>query len=131
MGAARALDGEAQSMSAPVILSQVTGDSARARRSDRRTSHAAADSISARSRVASAAEVALILASSVAPLAAFEIADIHDGRFAARATPRRWSHSRLRTALHELSEQGVVEEAGETATPSGRRALTWRLREQR
>lgn len=116
-------------MSAPAILSQLTGDGARARRGDKRTSHAAADSITAGSLVASTTEVAAILASSGSPLAAFEISDIHDGRFAARVTQRRWSHSRLRTAIHELSEQGVVEEAGETITPSGRRAVTWRVRE--
>lgn len=93
--------------------------SANTRRSDPLTSHEAADSVD---EAASCAEVRRLLAAH-GPLTDEEIAWKH-----AAPLPRpMFSQSRLRTARSELKEAGVVIEAGEGRTRSGRRCKKWAL----
>lgn len=95
-------------------------DSPRARRSDPQTSHEAADTNdTARSRAA----VLAVLNGSERPLADFEIESVHRTFTRTPFTP-----SRLRTARHELEEDGVVIPVGTTRTPTGRRATTWAIK---
>lgn len=94
-------------------------DSPRARRDDPVTSHEAADTTdTAGSRLA----VRRILEASSKPLADHEIEKVHR-----TLTSTPYTGQRLRTARHELVQFGVIEAAGTTRTPTGRRTRTWRL----
>ena len=114
-------------MSAPAILSQITGDSARARLTDPETSHAAADSISAEALEESEAEVLDILAEAMHPLTDRQIERDHFDRVWQGAAARKWEPSRLRTARKQLVASGRVVQDGVGRTPSGREAAAWRL----
>ena len=113
-------------MTGPAILSQITGDSARARATDPETSHAAADSISHAALEASEVEVLEILAAADGPVTAEQIERRNTQR-AWQNGVRAWSGSRIRTALHQLVEKRAVVQDGEGKTASGRRAAAWRL----
>lgn len=115
-------------MSTPTILSQVTGDAARARKSDPETSHAAADSITAEGREASEYEVLAILQAATTPITAEQIEARHLNRAGWGETPHHYTASRLRTALKQLADDGLVYRTGvEGRTKSGRRAATWQV----
>lgn len=116
-------------MSTPMILSQVSGDSARARLTDPTTSHQAADSISTEALEASEIEVLEVLAASRTPLSGEQIEAKHleRARLIFDGPDRLYSGSRLRTALKQLAKAGRVVPDGETRTKSGRRAVTWRI----
>lgn len=89
-------------------------DSPRVRRSDPIESHQAADSISKTGRLDSQAHVLFDLR-LYGRSAAWQIEE------RAWLTARRWSPSRLRTALKELVEAGrVVRSAEDGLTPRGR-----------
>ena len=96
----------------------MAGDSARARFPDPVTSHEAADSTAG-----SLADSQLLVWSILAthgPLADHELV---------AKTSGRWSASRIRTARHELTEDGVVVDTGiYRLTPSRRRAKVWGLK---
>lgn len=115
-------------MSAPTILSPVTGDSARARKTDPETSHAAADSITPEGREASELEVLAILADASTPITAEQLESRHVQRAWQGQTGHAYTASRLRTALKQLADDGHVERTlVEGRTKSGRRAATWRI----
>ena len=118
-------------MSTPPILSQIMGDSARARKADPETSHAAADSITAEGREASEVEVLEILRSATEPVTAERIEARHATRALRGESAGAWTGQRLRTALKQLVEDGYVVQDGEGRTRRGRRALTWRLAGER
>lgn len=105
-----------QSTAVPMIF---PGDEPRTRRDDKATSHEAADSNdTAGSRLA----VLAVLEGAQKPLADFQIELAHR-----LYMWKPYSGQRLRTARHELEENGVVIADGATRTPSGRRSTTWRL----
>ncbi|MBO3663703.1 hypothetical protein [Microbacterium stercoris] len=114
-------------MTGPAILSQITGDSARARVTDPETSHAAADSITTEGREASELEVIAILRDASGPLSSEQIETRHLNRAWQGTAPTTWAGSRLRTALKQLADDGHVVQDGETRTRKGRRAIAWRL----
>ncbi|QUW18861.1 hypothetical protein [Agrococcus sp. Marseille-Q4369] len=115
-------------MSAPAILSQLTGDSARARIDDPETSHEAADSISRKAREASAREVLTILAECAVPPTAEEIQEHHEARAFMAFCEHTYSASRIRTALKQLADDAQVEHAERVGkTKTGRSAKTWQL----
>jgi len=114
-------------MTGPAILSQLTGDAARARATDPLTSHAAADSITAEGREASELEVLAILREADGPITAEQIQKRHDNRHWQDLTPHSYTPSRLRTALKQLADDAHVVADGEGRTDSGRRARAWRL----
>lgn len=114
-------------MTGPAILSQITGDSPRVRRSDPETSHAAADSIDADALEASEVEVLAILAAAARPMTAAAIERENLERAWQGRTERAWSPSRIRTALRQRARDGDIVQDGEGRTPSGRRAAAWRL----
>lgn len=114
-------------MTGPAILSQVTGDSPRARRGDPETSHAAADSISPEALEASEVEVLAILAEAEWPLISDAIAQVNVRRAWQGQAERAWSASRIRTAIKQLAEAGRIVKDGEGLTDSGRRAARWRI----
>jgi len=101
----------------PQILAN--NDTARTRYSDPITSHEAADS----SNLAeSSAAVLSLLVGRPDGLADWEIE--HDHRIAGGT----YTGQRLRTARHELTELGVIEDSGVMKlTLSGRRCKVWRL----
>lgn len=117
-------------MTGPAILSQITGDSARARATDPQTSHAAADSISAEGREASELEVLEILSAAERPLTSEQIEARHVHRAWQGEAAMTWTGARLRTALKQLADDGHVVKDGEGRTKSGRRAAAWRLTTQ-
>lgn len=96
--------------------------SPRARATDPITSHEAADATQG-SVAASQAAVISILTGAAAPLSDQQIAR------AAEAFGYRFSGSRLRTARHELEEDGVVVKAGTVKHPGRTRMAVWTLRE--
>lgn len=114
-------------MSAQAILSQVTGDSARARKGDPETSHAAADSNSAEGLEASELEVLTILELFDRPVTDDAIAFEHERRCWRDLPVMQWEASRLRTARKQLAELGRVVQDGEGKTRKGRKAAAWRL----
>jgi hypothetical protein len=114
-------------MSVPVILSPLTGDAARARRTDPETSHAAADSISSEDREASELEVLAILRGADRPLTTEQMEARHAHRAWQGEAPKAWTGSRIRTAVSQLAADGYVVQDGEGKTKSGRRAAAWRL----
>lgn len=115
-------------MSAPEILSQITGDSPRARIDDPETSHEAADSISKKAREDSAREVLVILAAARGPLTAEAIFEHHEARAFIGQAERTYSPSRIRTGLSQLVDAGQVQSAPERGkTKTGRSAQTWEL----
>lgn len=116
-------------MSTPTILSQLTGDSARARLTDPETSHAAADSITLRGIRDSEAEVLGIIRGASRPICAQQVEEAHDRRAWAGEVPYHYSPSRLRSALKKLAEAALIVKDGETRTRSKRRADTWRAAE--
>lgn len=90
-------------------------DAARVRESDPPTSHRAADS---NDTAASRTWVMFNLIEH-GPQAQFELERLAAGL---------WSPSRVRTAVHELVERGLVESMGiYRLTPSGRQALIWQI----
>lgn len=91
-----------------------------ARRNDLITSHEAADLTDT---AASQLEVMRILAHAGRPLSDGEIYREHLA--APVLNPWSFSDSRLRTARHELVEDGHVVEAGVGRTSKGRRCKTW------
>lgn len=109
----------------PMILSQVTGDSPRARRSDPVTSHAAADTVTSAAREASELEVLAILAAG--RMTAEQVIKRHAYRASRGLAARKWTDSRLRTALSQLREKGLIEAAGFGLTETEHRATCWRL----
>ncbi|MDN3309591.1 hypothetical protein QWJ90_01465 [Microbacterium oryzae] len=111
----------------PAILSQITGDDARARRSDPGTSHAAADSISAEHLEASEQEVLTILAAADEPLTDQAIAKRHVQRAWQLDGVPLWTDERMRTARAQLTKKGAVVQDGHGKTEKGRRAMAWRL----
>ncbi|MEE2814715.1 MAG: hypothetical protein VYC96_03500 [Actinomycetota bacterium] len=113
-------------MSAPAILP--TGDNPRVRESDPDTSHAAADSITPEGREASELEVLTILRAATSPITAEQIESRHTSRAGWGETPHHYTASRLRTALKQLADDGLVERTlVEGRTKSGRRAATWQI----
>ena len=91
-------------------------DTARVRQSDPITSHEAADS----NDTAASRTFVMFALIEHDMLASFELERIADGL---------WSPSRIRTAVSELVERGLVEFAGVyRLTPSGRRAQVWKVR---
>lgn len=112
-------------MSAPAILP--AGDTARARKTDPVTSHAAADSITPEGREASELEVLAILADETSPITAEQIESRHVQRAWQGQSAHTYTASRLRTALKQLADDGHVIRDGEGRTKSGRRAATWRV----
>lgn len=115
-------------MSAPAILSQLTGDSARARIDDPETSHEAADSISRKAREDSAREVLVIIAEATTSLTAEAIYETHEARAFMGWAERTYSPSRIRTGLSQLVDDGQVTETAERGkTKTGRSAKTWQL----
>lgn len=101
-------------------ITMYPNDSARTRRSDPVTSHEAADS---NDTAGSRAEV-LRLLTTLGPLADHELVAAHDFNDTAHYTPQR-----LRTARHELTENGLVVETGYYhLTNTRRRAKVWELR---
>ncbi|MFC7431017.1 MULTISPECIES: hypothetical protein [unclassified Agrococcus] len=114
-------------MTKPAILSSITGDSARARRTDMVTSHAAADSISSQALEDREREVFAILDEAGRPLTDQEIEQIHDERVRLLGPDFRHSPSGLRTARKQLTEGGVIEQDGWSRTLSKRDAATWRI----
>lgn len=117
-------------MTGPAILSQVTGDSARARATDPETSHAAADSITPEGREASELEVLAVLTEAKTPMSAEQIEARHVHRAWQGQAAGTWTGARLRTALKQLADDGHVVRDGETRTKTGRRAAAWRLTNQ-
>lgn len=109
----------------PPILSQVTGDSPRARRDDPLTSHAAADAVTEAAREASELEVLAIL--SAGRMTAEQIIKRHAYRASRGLAVRKWTDSRLRTALSQLRQKGLVEAAGFGLTETEHRATAWQL----
>lgn len=115
-------------MSTPAILSTLTGDSARARRTDGATSHEAADSISRKAREDSAREVLVILATAQHPLTAEEIQEHHEARAFMGQAERSYSPSRIRTGLRQLRDDEQVEPSEQRGvTKSGRSAQTFTI----
>lgn len=113
-------------MSVPWIVTE--GDTARARKTDPETSHAAADSITPEGREASELEVLTILRAATSPITAEQIEARHTSRAGWGETPHHYTASRLRTALKQLADDGHVERTVvEGRTKSGRRAATWRI----
>lgn len=113
-------------MSAPAIVTE--GDSARARKTDPETSHAAADSITPEGREASELEVLTILRAATSPITAEQIESRHTSRAGWGETPHHYTASRLRTALKQLADDNLVERTTvEGRTKSGRRAATWQI----
>lgn len=94
--------------------------SANARSTDPLTSHEAAD---LSDTAASQLEVMRILEHASRPLSDGEIYREHLA--APVLNPWSFSDSRLRTARHELVEDGRVVEAGVGRTSKGRRCKTW------
>lgn len=106
----------------PMIGTVFGEDSPRARRSDPETSQEAADT--SVSPAESQAHVLRVLAVT-GPLADHEVFDWLE------ADGVMISPSRVRTARHELVEQGLVEFSGfYHLTPSGRRTRVWAVTEQ-
>lgn len=115
-------------MTAPSILSPVTGDSARARKTDPETSHAAADSITPEGREASELEVLTILREADKPITSEQIESRHLTRAWQVTGVHAYTGARLRTALKQLADDHLVERTDvEGRTKSGRRAATWRI----
>jgi hypothetical protein len=114
-------------VSTPAILSQVTGDTARARRVDPVTSHEAADSISAEHLEASEREVLTILASFDEPVIDQVIVKRHLVRAWQHADVPLWTEQRIRTARVQLTKKGAVVQDGVGRTEKGRKANAWRL----
>jgi hypothetical protein len=101
----------------------------RARRTDPATSHDAADSIDAET-VADSKDEVLFLLTSFGPMADHELVERHE-REVYLNLYRHYSPQRLRTARRELVDAGRVEAGvGWTKTPSGRKAIIWRLVEE-
>ena len=100
----------------------------RARRTDPKQSHDAADSIDAETVFDSHDEVLFLL--SMAPAADHELVARHEEQVRLLSYPRRFSPSRLRTARKELATAGKVTQLGWTKTPSGRLAVIWALTEE-
>lgn len=101
----------------PPIHSTLNDDSPRVRRSDPVTSHEAADS----NDPAASRRFVMFALYEHELLAQFELEKLAAGL---------WSPSRVRTAVHELVERGLVEFAGiYRVTPSGRRAQVWAVSE--
>jgi hypothetical protein len=88
----------------------------------------AADSIDAETVFDSHDEVTYLL--SLGPAAAHELVAEHERQVALLSYPRRFSGSRLRTAIKELRDEGKVSGIGYTKTPSGRVAIIWALTEE-
>ena len=99
----------------------------RARRTDPRTSHDAADSITEETLFNGQDEVLFLLGEQ--PSAHHELVarHQHDARLFGY---RPLSESRIRTACKELVEKGLVHAIGGTLTPSGRHAYIWALTEE-
>lgn len=114
-------------MTTPTILSTVTGDSPRARRSDPVTSHEAADSISPEALEASEVEVLAILADVGRPMTAEELTKVHHLRAWNGTAAGTWTDQRLRTALKQLRRAGRVVVDGRGKTSTGRSAEALRL----
>lgn len=109
-------------MIAPQIVT--AGDSARTRFTDPVTSHEAADSNTDLVKM-SRTFVANLLDLS-GPLADHELVEKAEAAYRAWPDAPHWTPQRLRTARHELTELGVVEDTGiYRLTPSNRRAKVW------
>jgi hypothetical protein len=105
-------------VTAPQIL--MAGDTARTRFTDPLTSHQAADSNNIAE--SSAAVVRILREAGQFGLSDWEIEYEH------RKADGLYTGARLRTARHELTDAGLVEDSGDTTlTPSGRRCKIWRL----
>ena len=99
----------------PPILSLLGEDTPRARRTDPETSHRAADSNNTRD-------------SRAVVLAAFhERLNFADHELVEFLAASGYTPSRIRTARHDLSEDGLLMQAGESKTPSGRSCRVWTL----
>jgi hypothetical protein len=85
----------------------------------------AAESIADEALFSSRDEVTYLL--SIGPAAAHELVEEHERQVRLLAYPRRFSPSRLRTAIKELAGLGKVTVIGFTKTPSGRVARIWAL----
>lgn len=93
------------------------------RSTDPDTSHEAADlTDTAASRI----EVLRIL-DEEGPLSHEVLVSHHNLRFWTGLTGKHFTPQRMRTACHELVEDGVVVEAGESRTIAGRRCKKWAL----
>jgi len=111
----------------PPILSPITGDTARARRSDPDTSHAAADSISFEHLEASEQEVLAILRDAEGPLIDQVIAKRNATRAWQLTGVPLWTPERMRTARDQLTKKGAVVHDGFGRTEKGRKAKAWRI----
>lgn len=116
-------------MNAPMIGSTLGHDTARTRKSDPLTSHAAADSISKEGREGSELEVIEILRACPASLTDHHIHQRHLKRWQSSDAkpPHLYSASRLRTARNQLLLAGVVVPDGKGTSETGRQAIAWRL----
>jgi hypothetical protein len=102
---------------------------AHARRTDPDTSHEAAASITIDTMSKSQFAVLTVIR-AFGPLADHELDATYE-KLRARGDeglPMQ-SPSGIRTRRRELYDAGLIEPAGETTTPTGRRALTWRAAE--
>lgn len=117
-------------MTTTPILSTLTGDNPRARRSDPVTSHEAADSITIDALEASEVEVLTILGTVSRPITADEIIRSHGIRAWSGDAERAWTDSRIRTAISQLRKTGRVVADGRGKTRTGRSAEALRLANQ-
>lgn len=101
-------------------------DSARARRTDRATSHEAADATAPKVAQSQAAVRHALTYATVNGRPAIIDPDI---AVIARQLGYHYSDSRLRTARRELEDMGVVVEAGSTVPKGHRRMTLWKLKE--
>jgi hypothetical protein len=122
---------EAQRMTAPTLLFRDTlifRDTPRVRKSDPITSHQAADS----NDISGSARYVLEALRVFGPFADHELVEFYEAEKHKPLIVRHYggpfTPQRLRTARHELTEQGVVEATGYFhITPSGRKANVWQV----
>lgn len=101
-------------------------ESPNVRRTDPTTSHVAADSVQSKSALSR--DFVLYLLREVGPSADHELVDAAELLAARKPNTPRFSPSRIRTARHELTEDGLVCDTGYYhLTVSGRPAMVWQV----
>lgn len=106
------------------IVAPLNGDGPRVHRNDPVTSHEAADSNDTTASQQFVSDMLWLHG----PLADHELVDLSEREFTYNPGQPRWSESRLRSARHELTSRGLVEDTGYYhLTPSGRRAKVWQV----
>lgn len=115
-------------MSKPAILSQLTGDSARARRTDTETSHKAADSITREATEDREFEVLAILSLAKHPLSDADIHEHHEARYHFGLANFSYEPSSTRTARKQLHALEYVALSATTVrSKKGREAQAWEI----